>query len=459
VRSLALCLALAACGSPRTEPTAPAPAPVNLANDAGPPDAPDWSPDAAPTSHVVWPDRIDDDRQALSLWRQLGPTGADAYDRAFLIPEPHQKAMARAILRDGHFDCPTQVSVGMGGCVPDWLEFVPPAATAGFDDPCVRRMLADWASVPLESADFVAMRETSIALVSLPYPEEMRVRDVIGNVEDEPFELELLAIVKQQGFAKEFVVDGIAQYLGPASLVVAAAALHIDNAVERVFLDEGYSGEDRQRIGLAALADDPLRTDTREFVAGALSERYGQLDKSDRDRKAIAKALEAATTDPSCAVAGAARGALARIRDKPATFKLPKRRTPGTFARLACEAYASGAATHAVVRMMTGGKPLVVRDRVWDSEPNPYVADDGDGDPLTFSTTTTIDVTQPFDSPISWHNERLLESCDPDGLCVSASQKEYLRFHLSKGSPSKRRLVELETYALWSGCTPPPPLD
>src|SRR6185369_5483522 len=85
---------------------------------------------------------LTDDTAALALWRRIAPTGTDWEDKLQEIPAGPARPLAIAELHGGNFLCTKPPA---GDCARPVYDVDPPAGAAGFDDPCLRRLLALWA--------------------------------------------------------------------------------------------------------------------------------------------------------------------------------------------------------------------------------------------------------------------------------------------------------------------------
>jgi hypothetical protein len=328
-----LLLALAACG-----PTPRAPTPVAPPSPAPPPAV---SVDAAPLDPlgIDWStlDYHDDDH-ALAVWDRLALTGDNWQQRLSLIPDDAsalREALARSLLRQGNFACPsTEVRLDCDRTV---REFTPVSDTASLTDPCLRRELAFWALDQLDSTTLqTELAADLISLAGLPSPEEELNRAALARVDDETLRLQMLDAIERAG--NEVVADESLGNLSQTGLEHAALQLHIDGAVDVLDATESPS------FFASALLSTGLRRDTRVKVARDLANVALTLPEDDPSRAQVFSALEAATRDADCALAGAATASLATARGR-AVRLLPKKPDARAYRHAFCAALHSGVDT------------------------------------------------------------------------------------------------------------------
>jgi hypothetical protein len=312
-----LILCVAACGAaPRP---APAPVPAVPAPTVHHLDDPDVNrPAATPLLAIDWSQPHD----PLALWKLIAPTGADWEAKLDEVPEAQTDALALALLAGGNFACatPAPACSGAPADLPD------PAPTAGFDDPCLRRLLALWSIAQLEPDQLP--KDALRMIAALPPPESQLVASTISRVPDQDDKLELLAIAWQAG--QHDIVAGLASDLDEAHLATALSKHHIDAALDQLTAD-------RHRTEfLHAITDDKLAAATR---AQAMSElAAGDTVATGKDVLApdVQKALIAATKSPDCAVAAAAAHMFEARGDHRFGPKRPATRKPAAMMRALC---------------------------------------------------------------------------------------------------------------------------
>src|SRR5262245_16955541 len=122
---------------------------------------------------------LTDDAAALALWRRIAPTGADWEDKLQEIPAAAARPLAIAVLHGGNFTCAQPPT---GACAAPLYDVAPPADTAGFDDPCLRRLLALWAIDRLDDRDLPAIKPALLAIAAIPPPESQLVAAAIHAI-------------------------------------------------------------------------------------------------------------------------------------------------------------------------------------------------------------------------------------------------------------------------------------
>ena len=239
--------------------------------------------------------QIHSEADALALWQQIAPTGADWEDKLDEIPDDEQGLgswLALALLHGGNFTCVPQAAPRTCGHAP--IEVPEPAPTATFADPCLRRLLAIWALGQLDADDLATARDAFKAIVAIPPPESQLVEKALQMwpESDSAGRLELFAIAFRAG--QRDVVDPIAGTLDEPHLVQAVEKFHIDGALQVL------SAEGNRATFLAAIADEQLHPGAR---AEAMVELVTSEDKLAKDTRA---ALIKATRSKDCSVVAAA---------------------------------------------------------------------------------------------------------------------------------------------------------
>ena len=304
-RTLLACLlgALAACGAaPRelsaTRGSAAPAAPLDA------PHVPDPDLDRAPARTLLAIDwtkvQLASDADALALWAQIAPTGADWEEKLFEVPNgPISKALAIAMLHAGNVACvPPATKLACGPAVPDSLD---PADDATFADPCLRRALAMWSLDQLDPADLPQVHDALAAIAALPPPESQLVSDVLEKDVDNPDQnAQLALLVRAWQAGQHEIVNGRLGELDEAHLVEAVQKDHIDGALEVL------SADGSRAVYLKAIADERLGAAARALAIAELSDASSDALPSD-----LRAALLAVTRTASCTVAAAAAHALA----------------------------------------------------------------------------------------------------------------------------------------------------
>jgi len=331
MRTVALVLVIAACAPSRRAPVEVAAAP-----------APRAAPPARPAPAEPDPLGIDwrtldyrDDEHALAIWDRLGLTGDNWQDRLSRIPEGAdalREAMAKAVLRQGNFACPsTEIRLD---CDRVTRELVPLGRDATLADPCLRRELAFWALDQLDQESLQKeLAADLIAIAALPPPEEELNRAALARVDDEVLRLQMLEAIERAG--NETVADEGLGSLSASGIEAAALQLHIDGAVEVLDASESASVYGR------AVLDPKLRRETRVRAARELGTALVAMPESDPARAPTFADLQRATSDADCAVAGAAIGALATARGRE-TSLVPRKPDRRAYQRAFCAALHTG---------------------------------------------------------------------------------------------------------------------
>jgi hypothetical protein len=253
-----------------------------------------------PLLHIDWTQvHLASDADALELWKQIAPTGADWELRLGEVPSDQdlQKRLALAVLREGNFAChPTS------NCVNDASLEAEPGAT--LSDPCLRRELALWALDRLDDSDASQIEHELVALAGLPPPEEELVREAFGLVPVGRDDLLLSMMTAARSAGQGEVADESLQWLSEAALHEVAARLHSNGALH--LLDPATA----RAAFLAAISDAQLSVSTSVAAINDLVALESHALPKD-----LRAALIHAVKDPRCEVAAAAARALASAGD------------------------------------------------------------------------------------------------------------------------------------------------
>lgn len=257
--------------------------------------------------------RFDSDADALKVWRQIAPTGADWERKLDEVPGDLRiaHALALAMVRAGGFTCaPVRVKT----CEGTALGMPPPAPTARLGDPCLRRRLAVWSFDRLEAADIPAIRDALRAIAKLPPPESELVALALRSLpeSDNAGRYELLELAWKAGHRE--LVNGMLGGLPDRYLIDAVLRLHIDGALDML------SPEAHRSVYTKAVRDEHLSTPGRVFAINRLAESAPKLTP---DLRAL---FVGGTKHRDCAIAAAAARALEYFGDL--SF-LPLRPTTG----------------------------------------------------------------------------------------------------------------------------------
>jgi hypothetical protein len=325
--------AFAACGSGAHGPAAAALAP------AAPPPQISEAPPRPPDPDLVRPPprrlldidwakvTLTEDAAALAVWQQIAPTGADYEDKLHEIPATAARPLALAVLHGGRFQC---APAATGDCGPPVYDVPAPADAAGFDDPCLRRLLALWAIDQLDDDDAPALRPALLAIAALPAPESQLVAAAIHAVPeaDQDTRLAILATAWRAG-QRDLVGDSLGG-LDEAHLTTAVRAHHIDAALD-ILPAEGFPA-----VFLAAIGDEALGARARtaaitELVVASAAAAFAAPGPGPAKLPPdLTAALVAATRAKDCSVAAAAARALDQRGDhrfvprRPRTHSVPQ---------------------------------------------------------------------------------------------------------------------------------------
>jgi hypothetical protein len=302
VRAIVLA-GLFACGAAPPQPIATQP-PPHVAPDA--PHQPDPDLERVPVPKLLAIDwdhvAVGSDTDALALWKQIDPHGADWQEKLYEVPTgPISEALAIALLRQGNFTCTH--SVAAANCPKRTVaELDTPIDTADFADPCLRRSLALWAFDQLNQTDIEQIRPALDAIVSIPPPESELVEDALRGDHDNPDQNERVELIVRAWNAGQRDVAGAALGgLDSQHLVELVHKDHVDTALEILAI------QDERATFLAAMTDPKLEPQTRVQTIAELVE--AQPDEPGSDGRS---ALLAAAKSTSCEVAAAAAHALVK---------------------------------------------------------------------------------------------------------------------------------------------------
>ncbi|HEY5952489.1 MAG TPA: hypothetical protein VIV40_43620 [Kofleriaceae bacterium] len=294
---------MAACGGTPREASRPKPttkpAPVesgHLKELENPPPAKLLSIDWSKVS-------LTSEADALALWQQIAPTGADYTERLDELPDQGDIAeqLAVALLHGGNFTCVPAATTR--DCMKAPIDVPEPARDATLADPCLRRVLAMWAINQLD--DHLAdARDALRAIVAIPPPESELVAIALKALPESEQDglLELYSIAFKAGHRE--LVNGMLGTLDDSHLLAAVQKHHMDGALDLL------SAESNRAVFLAAITDESLHGSAR---VQAISELLAADDKVQKDTHA---AIVRATRSPDCRVAAAAAQFLVRNGEK-----------------------------------------------------------------------------------------------------------------------------------------------
>ena len=240
---------------------------------------------------------------------------------------PPRGALALAVLHGGQFLCTAPAT---GDCARPAYDVAAPAEAAGFDDPCLRRLLALWSLDQLEAGDLPAIRDALLAIAALPPPESQLVEAALHAVpeNDQDTRLALLAVAWRAG-QRELVGSSLGG-LDEPHLVAAVREHHIDGALEIL------SAEGDRAVFLAAVNDDALGARARTAAIGELTALAAAAGPDDKLPADLSAALVTAVKARDCSVAAAAARALAQHGDRRFVPRRPRTANTGQLMRAMC---------------------------------------------------------------------------------------------------------------------------
>ncbi len=239
---------------------------------------------------------------ALALWRDvIKPTGDDWQEKLDEIPAEAARPLALALLTGGNFQC--MPTVTPGDCVSVQYDVNTPKQAAGFDDPCLRRVLALWAFSQLEPTDGAALMPALRIIAAIPPPESELIAAALSAAAsaDRALLLELIGIAIAAGSSD--AVDGVLTLLDVPSLVTAATIHHSPGALAVL------SAEGQRAVYIHAVTDTKLPTGAR---IGAIADllQSDMLKDPPTLEMDLRTGLTTAAQDPDCTVAAVAVRAL-----------------------------------------------------------------------------------------------------------------------------------------------------
>ena len=316
-------LIAAACGQPAPAVEHPKPGPppapvVHHLND------PDLQPPPKKLLSIDWASaKADTDESAHWLWQQIQPYGDDWEEKVGEIPGdlPVARQLAVALLREGNFACQPLPQKRCQRVAPDLGE---PSATAGLDDPCLRRMLAMWAVAQLEPDDLSKVHDALLAIAAIPPPESQLVSLAIDAYpqDEQDARLEIESAAWRAGHHE--LVNGKLTGFDEQHLISASIDHHIDGTIA-MLPAERYRG-----AFLHAITDSQMPAAARDQ---AMIELASTGDKLPSD---VHTALTQAAKSTDCTVAATAARVLDIHGDHKLVPKLPITRSPDVMMRSLC---------------------------------------------------------------------------------------------------------------------------
>lgn len=320
---------------------------------------------------------VTSDAEATALWRRIAPTGADWEDKLQEIPAELAGPLAIAVLRGGGFTC---ARAATAACAAPVYDVEPPTETAGFDDPCLRRVLALWAIAQLDGDDLPAVHDALRGIAAIPPPESQLVSAAIHLVPeaDHDARLALLAIAARAG--QHDLVDAAVGALDEPHLVQAVRQYHIAGALEVL------SAEASRAVYLAAVGDEALAAHARITAIGDLAAQGPKLAPD------LATVLVAATRSRDCGVAATASRVLDQHGDHRFVPRRPRTASLGQVMRALCvlASYEALQASDEASLLATYVPTRGLERTTITYDPLSEVDSDGDGDPHTTHTAELV---------------------------------------------------------------------
>jgi hypothetical protein len=390
--------------------------------------------------------------EATALWRRIAPTGGDWDDKLGEIPASLTRPLAIAVLRGGNFTCAKPPA---GACAKPIYDVDPPADTAGFDDPCLRRLLALWAMAQLEDDDLPAVMDALLGIAAIPPPESQLVASAIRSVPEAAQDARLAILATAWRAGQHDLVDAAVGTLDETHLIAAATQHHITGAFD-VLPAEGH-----RAVYIAAITNEALATRARtaaivDLVAlaptgegrrpagkavGVPTPRDRASPIDDKLQPDLTAALVSAVKSRDCAVAAAAARALDQHGDHRFVPRRPHATSTGPLMRAICvlasyEALQRSDETSLLPTYLPARgleRVTVTYDALSDLD------DDGDGDP---HTTHTLELVARGDAVLPELEDlaRAMRHCTGT-ICVSDDRE--FRF-VWKPSGGELRLSRIE---------------
>jgi hypothetical protein len=347
---------------------------------------------------------LTDDAAAIAVWHRIAPTGADREDKLQEIPAAAARPLAIAVLHGGNFTCARPPS---GECARPRYDVDPPADTAGFDDPCLRRVLALWSIDQLDDRDLPAIKAALHGIAAIPPPESQLVAAAIHAIpeEDHDARLAILAIAWRAG-QHDLVNAGVGG-LDEAHLITAVRQHHIAGALDVL------SAEGHRAVYVAAINDEALAPSARTMAINEL----GAVD--DPIASDLRAALVSAAKAKDCSVAAAAARALDLRGDHRFAPRRPRTASAGQLMRAMCvlASYEALQRSDEASLLPTYVPPRGLERVVITYDPLSDVDSDGDGD---LHTTHSAELVPRADAMLPEIEDlvRAMQHCT-GAICVS----------------------------------------
>ena len=179
------------------------------------------------------------DADALALWKQIDPHGADWQEKLYEVPAGAiSQALAMALLREGNFTCVHSVPVA--SCPKRTVaELDTPLETADLGDPCLRRSLALWSFDQLAPGQLEQLRPALDAIVAIPPPESDLVEDALRGDHDNSDQNERVELIVRAWNAGQRDVAGASLGdLDEQHLVELVRKDHVDAALDILSIED-----------------------------------------------------------------------------------------------------------------------------------------------------------------------------------------------------------------------------
>lgn len=323
--------------------------------------------------------RVTSTQDALALWARIAPTGADWEQKLDELPDRVERLLALSLLEGDNFTCMPPPPIKQD-CTPRVFDVDEPSHKAGFNDPCLRRLLALWAIDKIDDADLPRLRDHLRGIVSIPLPESELVATVLVAIpeNDHALRLDLLGTAWRAGQTE--VVNGAVGKLDVAHLIEAATKHHIEGALDIL------SAEGHRAVYLGAVTDEQLGTRARMRAMQDLAAIDPSLPND------VKTALVKATSSKDCAAAATAARLLQQAGDKRFVPAKPRATTPDKLMRSLCvlasyeQQQGNDEPTLLASYVPKTGleRVTVTYDALGEDDP------DGDGDPHTERTITLV---------------------------------------------------------------------
>jgi hypothetical protein len=322
--------------------------------------------------------KLTNTQDALALWARIAPTGADWEDKLDELPDRVERLLALALIEGDNFTCMPPPS--KQDCAPRVFDVKEPAHTAGFNDPCLRRLLALWAIDKIDDSDLPRLHDHLRKIVSIPLPESELVATVLIAIpeSEQAMRLDLIATAWKAG--QTDVVNGAVGKLDEAHIIEATTKHHIDGALDIL------SAKGHRSVYLGAVTDEQLGSAARMRAMQDLAAIDPSLPTD------VRTALVKATASKDCAVAATAARLLQQAGDKRFVPTKPRTTAPDKLMRGLCvlasyeQQQGNDEPTLLATYVAKTGleRVTVTYDPLGEDDP------DGDGDPHTQREVTLV---------------------------------------------------------------------